>query len=135
MGPALVALDLILRTTKSHIALHTTTAGVATTNPPKKRKSPGRGRPNSPLPCDVVEYLREWLMSPEHIHHPYPSESEKARIIADTGIDRKRLNNWFVNNRIRFWKPRFEAMQKRKNEQQKKRKLTDSKEAHTACKN
>jgi len=109
--------------------LHSMTAGVATTNPPKKRKSPGRVRPNSPLPCDVVDYLREWLMSPEHIYHPYPSESEKARIIADTGIDRKRLNNWFVNNRIRFWKPRFEAMQK------KKRKLTDSKGAHTACKN
>ena len=33
-----------------------------------------------------------------------------------TGIDIKRLNNWFVNNRIRIWKPRFEAMQK----QQKK---------------
>ena len=29
-----------------------------------------------------------------------------------TGIDIKRLNNWFVNNRIRIWKPRFEAMQK-----------------------
>jgi hypothetical protein len=115
--------------------LHSITAGVAITNPPKKRKLQGRRRPNS-LPCDVVDYLKEWLMSPEHINHPYPSESEKARMVADTGIQMKRLNNWFVNNRIRFWKPRFEAMHK-KNEQQKKRKLTDSKEAHTAtaCKN
>jgi hypothetical protein len=74
----------------------------------------------------VVEYLKNWLMSPEHINHPYPSESEKARMVADTGIEIKRLNNWFVNNRIRFWKPRFEAMQKQ--QEQKKRKLSKSKE-------
>jgi len=73
-----------------------------------------------------VEYLKNWLMSPEHINHPYPSESEKARMVADTGIEIKRLNNWFVNNRIRFWKPRFEAMQKQ--QEQKKRKLGKSKE-------
>lgn len=35
-----------------------------------------------------------------------------------TGIDIKRLNNWFVNNRIRVWKPKFEAMQKQQKEQQ-----------------
>eukprot|EP00536_Pseudo-nitzschia_multiseries_P008778 jgi/Psemu1/199061/e_gw1.230.59.1 len=71
----------------------------------KKRKSQGRGRSNS-LATHVVDYLKNWLMSPEHINHPYPSEAEKARMVADTGIDIKRLNNWFVNNRIRFWKPR-----------------------------
>jgi len=92
----------------------------AVTNTPKKTKTQGRGRSNS-LPCHVVEYLKNWLMSPEHINHPYPSESEKGRMVADTGIEIKRLNNWFVNNRIRFWKPRFEAMQKQ--QEQKKRKL------------
>ena len=97
----------------------------AITSTLKKKKSQGRGRSNS-LPCHVVEYLKNWLMSPEHINHPYPSESEKARMVADTGIEIKRLNNWFVNNRIRFWKPRFEAMQKQQD--QKKRKLSKSKE-------
>lgn len=101
------------------------TVGTAT-NPPKKKKSQGRGRSNS-LPSHVVDYLKKWLMSPEHINHPYPSESEKARMVADTGIEIKRLNNWFVNNRIRFWKPRFEAMQKQL-EQEKKRKLSDTSE-------
>mmetsp|Transcript_9448 Transcript_9448/g.23190 ORF Transcript_9448/g.23190 Transcript_9448/m.23190 type:complete len:258 (-) Transcript_9448:242-1015(-) len=100
-------------------------AASSTTNSPKKRKSQGRGRSNS-LPCHVVEYLKNWLMSPEHINHPYPSESEKARMVADTGIEIKRLNNWFVNNRIRFWKPRFEAMQKQL--ELKKRKATKSNE-------
>jgi len=99
---------------------------VTASNPPKKKKSQGRGRSNS-LPSHVVDYLKKWLMSPEHINHPYPSESEKARMVADTGIEIKRLNNWFVNNRIRFWKPRFEAMQKQL-EQQKKRKLSETKE-------
>ena len=42
-------------------------------------------------------------------------------MVADTGIEIKRLNNWFVNNRIRFWKPRFEAMQK---QQEMKTKMT-----------
>mmetsp|Transcript_519 Transcript_519/g.1067 ORF Transcript_519/g.1067 Transcript_519/m.1067 type:complete len:287 (-) Transcript_519:380-1240(-) len=89
----------------------TTATATATPSPSKNRKSQGRGRSNS-LPTSVVDYLKNWLMSPEHINHPYPSEAEKARMVADTGIDIKRLNNWFVNNRIRFWKPRYEAMQK-----------------------
>jgi hypothetical protein len=29
--------------------------------------------------------------------------------MADTGIELKKLTNWFVNNRKRFWKPRVEA--------------------------
>ena len=89
--------------------------------PSKQRKPQGRGRSNS-LPSHVAEYLKNWLM--KHIEHPYPSESEKARMVSDTGIEIKRLNNWFVNNRIRFWKPRFEAMQKQ--QEQKKRKLSES---------
>ena len=74
-------------------------------------KSQGRGRSNS-LPAHVVDYLKAWLMSPEHISHPYPTEKEKVKMVADTGIELKRLNNWFVNNRIRYWKPRMEALQR-----------------------
>lgn len=78
-------------------------------------KCQGRGRSNS-LPSHAVEYLKAWLMSPKHINHPYPTEKEKAKMVADTGIELKRLNNWFVNNRIRYWKPRMEALQ-RQNQQ------------------
>jgi hypothetical protein len=49
------------------------------------------------------------MMSPEHIAHPYPTDQEKAQIMADTGIELKQLTNWFVNNRKRFWKPRVES--------------------------
>lgn len=61
------------------------------------------------LPNETVEYLKAWMMSPEHIAHPYPTETEKAKIMEDTGLELKQLTNWFVNNRKRYWKPRVEA--------------------------
>ena len=66
-------------------------------------------RKSSSLNPETVEYLKNWMMSPEHIAHPYPTEQEKAEIMAETGIEIKQLTNWFVNNRKRFWKPRVEA--------------------------
>jgi len=69
--------------------------------------SQGRGRSNS-LPTSVVEVLKRWLLT--HMNHPYPSDQEKAELCQQTGIDVKRLNNWFVNNRIRYWKPKMEAL-------------------------
>jgi hypothetical protein len=72
----------------------------------KQTKSP---RKTSSLPSETVEYLKNWMMSPEHIAHPYPTEQEKVEIMAETGIELRQLTNWFVNNRKRFWKPRVEA--------------------------
>ena len=60
----------------------------------------------SRLPQETVDYLKAWMMSPEHISHPYPNEQEKAEIMAETGIELKQLTNWFVNNRKRYWTPR-----------------------------
>eukprot|EP00428_Durinskia_dybowskii_P017024 CAMPEP_0170226486 /NCGR_PEP_ID=MMETSP0116_2-20130129/12954_1 /TAXON_ID=400756 /ORGANISM="Durinskia baltica, Strain CSIRO CS-38" /LENGTH=304 /DNA_ID=CAMNT_0010477211 /DNA_START=215 /DNA_END=1129 /DNA_ORIENTATION=+ len=79
------------------------------TSSPSRNRS-GRGqRKSSSLPSETVEYLKAWMMSPEHIAHPYPTEQEKAQIMVDTGIELKQLTNWFVNNRKRYWKPRVEA--------------------------
>lgn len=72
-------------------------------------KSKASQRKSSSLPPETVEYLKAWMMSPDHIAHPYPTEQEKAQIMGDTGIELKQLTNWFVNNRKRFWKPRVEA--------------------------
>ena len=58
----------------------------------------------------AVEYLKAWMMSPDHIEHPYPSEDEKLRIMSDTGIELKQLTNWFVNNRKRYWRPKVDEM-------------------------
>eukprot|EP00980_Cylindrotheca_fusiformis_P005463 scaffold1169_cov120-Cylindrotheca_fusiformis.AAC.13 len=75
----------------------------------KSNSKNGKQRKSSSLPTETVEYLKAWMMSPEHIAHPYPTEPEKAKIMADTGIELKQLSNWFVNNRKRYWKPRVEA--------------------------
>jgi hypothetical protein len=89
----------------------TTEAITSETEPPTVIiPSQGRGRSNS-LPTSVVETLKRWLLT--HMDHPYPSDQEKAALCQQTGIDVKRLNNWFVNNRIRYWKPKMEALQQR----------------------
>lgn len=71
--------------------------------------TPTNKRKSTVLPRSTVDYLKNWMMSPEHIAHPYPTEKEKSEIMAATGIELKQLTNWFVNNRKRFWKPRVEA--------------------------
>eukprot|EP00970_Alexandrium_tamarense_P001169 scaffold126_cov114-Alexandrium_tamarense.AAC.2 len=60
----------------------------------------------SRLPQETVDYLKAWMMSTKHINYPYPSEQEKAEIMAKTGIEPKQLTNWFVNNRKRYLKQR-----------------------------
>jgi hypothetical protein len=65
------------------------------------------------LSAHMVEYLKNWMMSPEHVDHPYPTEDEKLRIMSETGIVLKQLTNWFVNNRKRFWKPKVEELRRR----------------------
>lgn len=67
------------------------------------------GRKSASLPAETVEYLKSWMMHPDHIAHPYPTDQEKTAIMAETGIELKQLTNWFVNNRKRYWKPRVEA--------------------------
>ena len=46
----------------------------------KTSSAAGRKKSTS-LPLETVEYLKEWMMSPEHIAHPYPTEAEKAQIM------------------------------------------------------
>lgn len=37
-------------------------------------------------------------------------ETDKASLAASTGLDQKQINNWFINQRKRHWKP-SESMQ------------------------
>ena len=96
--------NLIL--SRSQLPISRRAARVSSPQKQKQAKSPRR---SSSLPVETVDYLKAWMMSPDHIAHPYPTEQEKAQIMADTGIELKQLTNWFVNNRKRFWKPRVEA--------------------------
>jgi hypothetical protein len=64
----------------------------------------------------AVQYLKNWMLSPAHIEHPYPTEEEKVKIMKATGIEIKQLTNWFVNNRKRYWKPKVEEYRRRSSE-------------------
>ncbi|KAK1262914.1 BEL1-like homeodomain protein 7 [Acorus gramineus] len=67
-------------------------------------------RPQRGLPESSVTILRAWLF--EHFLHPYPKDSEKLMLARQTGLTRSQVSNWFINARVRLWKPMVEEMYK-----------------------
>ncbi|KAH9608608.1 hypothetical protein KSS87_004330 [Heliosperma pusillum] len=67
-------------------------------------------RPQRGLPETAVTILRAWLF--EHFLHPYPKDSEKIMLARQTGLTRSQVANWFINARVRLWKPMVEDMYK-----------------------
>ncbi|KAK7311401.1 hypothetical protein RJT34_09531 [Clitoria ternatea] len=62
-----------------------------------KKKKKGK------LPKDARQKLLTWWEL--HYKWPYPTESEKVALAESTGLDQKQINNWFINQRKRHWKP------------------------------
>nr|AWU46636.1 class 1 KNOX protein [Coryphopteris nipponica] len=67
-----------------------------------KKKKKGK------LPKDARQQLLDWWN--EHYKWPYPTETEKATLAETTGLDQKQINNWFINQRKRHWKPSDQDM-------------------------
>ncbi|KAJ7967275.1 BEL1-like homeodomain protein 6 [Quillaja saponaria] len=67
-------------------------------------------RPQRGLPESSVSVLRAWLF--EHFLHPYPKDSDKIMLARQTGLTRSQVSNWFINARVRLWKPMVEEMYK-----------------------
>ncbi|XP_009628712.1 BEL1-like homeodomain protein 1 [Nicotiana tomentosiformis] len=65
-------------------------------------------RPQRGLPERAVSVLRAWLF--EHFLHPYPRDSDKMMLAKQTGLTRSQVSNWFINARVRLWKPMVEEM-------------------------
>ncbi|GAB2274549.1 hypothetical protein Dimus_009316 [Dionaea muscipula] len=65
-------------------------------------------RPQRGLPERAVSVLRAWLF--EHFLHPYPKDSDKHLLAKQTGLTRSQVSNWFINARVRLWKPMVEEM-------------------------
>jgi len=65
----------------------------------------GGGKSRRELPAGAVATLKQWLLSPEHFTHPYPTPQDQVLLMEKTGIDKKQLKNWFTNARRRIWKP------------------------------
>ncbi|XP_038971645.1 LOW QUALITY PROTEIN: homeobox protein knotted-1-like 2 [Phoenix dactylifera] len=62
-----------------------------------KKKKKGK------LPKEARQRLLNWWEL--HNNWPYPSEMEKVALAESTGLDPKQINNWFINQRKRHWKP------------------------------
>ncbi|KAF9619360.1 hypothetical protein IFM89_006547 [Coptis chinensis] len=67
-------------------------------------------RPQRGLPETSVSILRAWLF--EHFLHPYPKETDKMVLARQTGLTRGQVSNWFINARVRLWKPMIEDIYK-----------------------
>ncbi|CAH9141648.1 unnamed protein product [Cuscuta epithymum] len=65
-------------------------------------------RPIRGLPETSVATLRAWLF--QHFLHPYPNDSEKLMLASQTGLSKNQISNWFINARVRLWKPMIEEM-------------------------
>ncbi|KAK4426320.1 BEL1-like homeodomain protein 2 [Sesamum alatum] len=65
-------------------------------------------RPQRGLPERSVNILRAWLF--EHFLNPYPSDADKLLLARQTGLSRNQVSNWFINARVRLWKPMVEEM-------------------------
>ncbi|CDP13192.1 unnamed protein product [Coffea canephora] len=62
-----------------------------------KKKKKGK------LPKEARQILLEWWNV--HYKWPYPTEADKISLAESTGLDQKQINNWFINQRKRHWKP------------------------------
>ncbi|KAI3950935.1 hypothetical protein MKX01_037899 [Papaver californicum] len=65
-------------------------------------------RPQRGLPQRAVGVLRAWLF--EHFLHPYPTDTDKQMLAKQTGLSRSQVSNWFINARVRLWKPMVEEV-------------------------
>ncbi|MED6160612.1 Homeobox protein knotted-1-like 6 [Stylosanthes scabra] len=62
-----------------------------------KKKKKGK------LPKEARQTLLQWWNV--NYKWPYPTEADKIELAKSTGLDQKQINNWFINQRKRHWKP------------------------------
>ncbi|KAL8247307.1 hypothetical protein R6Q59_008523 [Mikania micrantha] len=65
-------------------------------------------RPQRGLPERAIAVLKTWLF--DHFLHPYPSDADKHMLATQTGLTRNQVSNWFINARVRIWKPMVEEI-------------------------
>ncbi|WOL17059.1 homeobox protein ATH1-like isoform X2 [Canna indica] len=65
-------------------------------------------RPKRGLPEKSVSVLRAWMF--QNFTHPYPSDGEKNILALRSGLTRSQVSNWFINARVRLWKPLIDEM-------------------------
>ncbi|KAM1434659.1 hypothetical protein ACFX2I_042720 [Malus domestica] len=73
-----------------------------------KKKEHQIWRPQRGLPERSVSVLRAWMF--QNFLHPYPKDSEKHVLAVKSGLTRNQVSNWFINARVRLWKPMIDEM-------------------------
>ncbi|KAG0503491.1 hypothetical protein HPP92_003563 [Vanilla planifolia] len=73
-----------------------------------KRSEQPSWRPQRGLPEKSVSVLRAWMF--QNFLHPYPKDNEKQLLALKSGLTRSQVSNWFINARVRLWKPMIEEM-------------------------
>ncbi|GFP99327.1 homeobox protein knotted-1-like 13 [Phtheirospermum japonicum] len=68
------------------------------------------------LPRNTISVLKALLQS--HSNWPYPNGEDKARLVQETGLQLKQINNWFISQYKRNWhnNPSPSSSQKSKRE-------------------
>ncbi|XP_073129577.1 homeobox protein ATH1-like [Henckelia pumila] len=73
-----------------------------------RKRDPQLWRPQRGLPERSVSVLRAWMF--QNFLHPYPKDAEKHLLALKSGLTRSQVSNWFINARVRLWKPMIEEM-------------------------
>ncbi|XP_057477301.1 homeobox protein ATH1-like [Actinidia eriantha] len=84
-------------------------------------------RPQRGLPERSVSVLRAWMF--QNFLHPYPKDVEKQLLAVRSGLTRSQVSNWFINARVRLWKPMIEEMYMEMNRRKDRR--NDDKETES----
>lgn len=64
----------------------------------------------SKLPLKAVGTLRAYFLA--HIDHPFPRDTDKARLAEECGLAFKQVSDWFTNTRKRFWRPYADRLER-----------------------
>lgn len=92
-------------------------SGGSPLNPARGTRRAGTAKPSSlPAPCEpgsaLVKFnaqsrrtqpLRDFLVA--HFDHPYPSDAQREHLARASGMSRAQVGNWFINARVRIWRP------------------------------
>ncbi|CAM9814265.1 unnamed protein product [Chrysoparadoxa australica] len=65
----------------------------------RRRAGSNRGR----LPTPATEAMKSWFSA--HWECPNPSDDQKLKFVRKFGISKKQVENWFINQRMRLWRP------------------------------
>ena len=88
-------------------------------SPSSPSSTSGQARPSYPRAAAAP--LRRWFI--QHLDAPYPTERQKGKLSAASGLTAAQVCNWFVNARGRLWK---KLILQQKADKEKERRLVEA---------